>query len=132
MDTFVEKGSENIKSIFNSTLLTKPNLQNFSVCQILKKRTFIEQVFPKLSFYTRSQDILITIEIPLRRNNINQMMERIVVQASKKDPVSKDQIKYSQQIDFCTGYTRKIMMKYKKLKSNQVNLILCCVFSRRI
>ena len=84
VDTFVEKASDNLKSIFISTLLTKPNLQKLSVCQILKKRTFIKQVFPKLSFYTRSQDILITIEIPLGRNNINQMMEIIVVQASKK------------------------------------------------
>ena len=132
VDTFVEKASDKLKSIFISTLLTKPNLQNFSVCQILKKRTLIKQVFPNLSFYTRSHDIIITIEIPLGRKNINQMKERLVVQASKKDPVSKDQIKYSRQIDFCTGYIRKIMMKYKELKSNQENHILCCLFSRRI
>ena len=41
-------------------------------------------------------------------------------------------MKYSQQIDFCTGYIRKFMMKYKEIKIKSGNHILCCVFSRRI
>ena len=93
--------------------IIKLNLQNLSVCQISKITNVHKSTVSQIIIRYNDRGHINNNKSPGRPRKVNQRMERIVVRASKKDPFSNaSQIKNSQQIDICTSYIRKILIKY--------------------
>ena len=94
-------------------LQIKLNMQNLSVCQIPRITKVHKSTLSRIIIRYNDRGHINNNKSPGRPKKVNERMERIVVRASKKDPfLNASQIKNSQQIDLCTSYIRKILIKY--------------------